>query len=80
MGKAICVVLLVIQVAGSGGTFPIEMAPAFFRKVYEFLPFTHSMGAMREAIAGLYENAYVRELGTLGTVFDFFSVLGIGTS
>lgn len=77
VGKAICVVLLVIQVAGSGGTFPIEMAPAFFRKVYEFLPFTHSMGAMREAIAGLYENAYVRELGTLGLFLIFSLFLGL---
>ena len=77
VGKAICVVLLVIQVAGSGGTFPIEMAPTFFRKVYEFLPFTHSMGAMREAIAGLYENAYVRELGTLGLFLIFSLFLGL---
>lgn len=77
VGKAICVVLLVIQVAGSGGTFPIEMAPTFFRKVYEFLPFTHSMGAMREAIAGLYGNAYVRELGTLGLFLIFSLFLGL---
>lgn len=77
VGKAICVILLVIQVAGSGGTFPIEMAPPFFQKVYEFLPFTHSMGAMREAIAGLYGNTYVRELGTLGLFLIFSLFLGL---
>lgn len=44
VGKAICVVLMVIQVAGSGGTFPIEMTPAFFQRVYHLLPFTHAMG------------------------------------
>ena len=77
VGKAICVILLVIQVAGSGGTFPIEMAPSFFQKVYQFLPFTHSMGAMREAIAGLYGNIYVKELGTLGLFLIFSLLLGL---
>ena len=65
IGKAVCVVLLVIQVAGSGGTFPIEMTPAFFQKLYVLLPFTHSMTAMRECIAGFYENTYWTELGIL---------------
>lgn len=65
IGKAICVVLLVIQVAGSGGTFPIEMTPMFFQKLYVLLPFTHSMMAMRECIAGFYENTYWVELGNL---------------
>lgn len=65
IGKAVCVILLVMQVAGSGGTFPIEVAPAFFQKVYPLLPFTHSMGAMRETIAGLYGNTYWIELGKL---------------
>jgi len=41
IGKAVCVVLLVMQVAGSGGTFPIEVAPDFFQKVYPLLPFTY---------------------------------------
>ena len=77
VGKAVCVILLVIQVAGSGGTFPIEMTPSIFQKIYQFLPFTHSMGAMREAIAGLYGNAYVRELGTLGVFLIFSLLLGL---
>ena len=77
VGKAICVVLLVIQVAGSGGTFPIEMTPSVFQKIYQFLPFTHSMGAMREAIAGLYGNAYVRELGILSVFLILSLLLGL---
>jgi putative membrane protein len=58
VGKAICVVLMVLQIAGSGGTFPIEMAPKAFRMIYPFLPFVHSMTAMRECIAGMYGNTY----------------------
>ena len=51
IGKAVAVVLMVMQVAGSGGTFPIECAPKFFQAVYPMLPFVHSMNAMRECIA-----------------------------
>ena len=65
IGKAIAVVLMVMQVAGSGGTFPIQCAPEFFRKVYPLLPFVHSMNAMRECIAGFYGMNYWIELGKL---------------
>ncbi|MCH3943394.1 MAG: YhgE/Pip domain-containing protein [Atopobiaceae bacterium] len=56
VGKAIAVLLLVIQVAGSGGTFPAQMLPGFFQRLYPLLPFVHSMNAQRAAIAGVYEN------------------------
>ena len=58
IGKAGSVVLLVMQVAGTGGTFPIECAPKFFRAVYPLLPFTHSMAALRESVGGCYGNDY----------------------
>ena len=78
IGKAICVVLLVMQVAGSGGTFPIEMTPSFFQKVYPLLPFTHSMNAMRECIAGFYNNTYWKELGILMIFLGLSLLLGLG--
>ena len=62
IGKAVAVVLMVMQVAGSGGTFPIECAPKFFQVVYPLLPFVHSMNAMRECIAGFYGNYYMVEM------------------
>ncbi len=55
VGKAIAVLLLVIQVAGSGGSFPPEMLPIFFQKLYPWLPFVSSMNAMRACIAGIYK-------------------------
>ncbi|MDD5800059.1 MAG: YhgE/Pip domain-containing protein [Coriobacteriales bacterium] len=58
VGKAIAVLLMVIQVAGSGGTFPKEMLPAAFQAVYPFLPFVHAEACMRSAIAGLYGMDY----------------------
>ena len=54
IGKAMSVILLVLQVAGSGGTFPIQVTPKFFHFMYPFLPFTYSISAMREAIGGIY--------------------------
>lgn len=65
VGKAAAVILLVIQVAGSGGTFPIELAPDIFQRLYPLLPFVHTMNAMRECIAGMYQNVYWLELKNL---------------
>lgn len=76
-GKAICVVLMVIQVAGSGGTFPIEMTPEFFQRVYLLMPFSHAMTAMREAIAGIYGNTYWIELGYLSLFMAASLLLGL---
>lgn len=67
IGKAIAVVLLVMQVAGSGGTFPIEMTADFFQGVYPFLPFTHAINAMHAAMAGAYGMEFWRELGILAS-------------
>lgn len=77
IGKAVCVILLVMQVAGSGGTFPIEVAPTFFQKVYPLLPFTHSMNAMRECIAGFYGATYWKELGILALFLIPALLLGL---
>ncbi len=58
VGKALVVVMVVIQIAGSSGTFPIELLPDFYRRVYIFFPFPYAINAMRECIGGLYENTY----------------------
>ena len=77
IGKAVSVVLLVMQVAGSGGTFPIEVAPAFFKAVYPLLPFVHSMAAFRETIGGMYGMMYWTELGKLGIFLILSLILGL---
>ncbi len=58
IGKAISVIILIIQVAGSGGTFPPELLPNFFQSILRFLPFTHATNAIRETVAGVNCNAY----------------------
>ena len=62
IGKAVAVVLLVMQVAGSGGTFPIETLPKFFQMLYPFLPFPHAIDAMHAAMAGSYDNEYLLDM------------------
>ncbi len=64
-GKAAAVILLVIQVAGAGGSFPVEVTPDIYHKLYPLLPFVHSMDAMRECIAGMYQNVYWLEIRNL---------------
>lgn len=53
VGKVLTIVLLVIQIGGSGGTYPIEMTPDFFQFVNGFLPFTHGIDLLRESVGGI---------------------------
>lgn len=76
VGKAIAVIMLVLQVAGAGGTFPIEVTPSFFNAINPFLPFTHGMNAMREAVAGMYGNTYWISLLKLFAYFPIFYIFG----
>ena len=65
LGEALSVILMVIQVAGAGGTFPIEVLPDVFQILYRFMPFNYSMNALRECIAGFYNDTYEQCLNTL---------------
>lgn len=62
IGKALAVIILVIQIAGSGGTFPIEVLPGPFQAVSPFLPFKYGINMLREAVAGVDAGAYVNDL------------------
>lgn len=62
IGKAMAIVVLVLQIAASGGTFPIEMTPTFFQWIHPLLPFTYCIGAMREICFGIYTPALVKDL------------------
>lgn len=58
IGKALAVIILVVQIGGSGGTFPIDVTPSLFQNLNPFLPFTFTIEAMRECICGTYGNDY----------------------
>ena len=77
IGRALIVVILIIQIAGSGGSYPIELLPEFFQQVYLFFPFPYAINAMREAIAGLYQNQYLIYLLQLMLFFAVGLLIGI---
>ncbi|MBR3159012.1 MAG: YhgE/Pip domain-containing protein [Atopobiaceae bacterium] len=62
LGKALAFLLIILQVPGSAGMYPIEMMPPFFQAIGPWLPFTYSNNAMREAIAGFYDGNLVYNL------------------
>ena len=62
IGKALCVLLVILQIPGAAGLYPIEMMPGFFQAIHPWLPFTYGIAAMREAIGGFYGNFYLENL------------------
>lgn len=76
IGKALSVILVILQIPGSAGTYPIEMTPAFFQFVHPLLPFTYGINAMREAIAGVYGMHYWKNILCLAVFLPI--ALGIG--
>ena len=77
LGKALSVIILVIQVAGSGGTFPIEVLPATFKTLAPYLPFKYSIDMMREAICGVDSQAYITNLLCLLAFVPVALIIGL---
>ncbi len=73
IGLGAGVIVLVLQVAGSGGTYPVEVLPGIFRTLYPLMPFRYAMDAMRECIGGMYGDTYWRCIGVL-MLFALFSI------
>ena len=77
VGEAIAVVVMVVQVAGAGGTFPVEVLPAVYQAVYKFLPFTYAMNGLRECVGGFYGNYLAKDLGVLGIYILISVAIGL---
>lgn len=77
VGQALSIVILVLQVAGSGGTFPIELLPRLFQVLQPFMPFYPSMNAVRETVGGFYQNEYLISMLTLCIFFIVALIFGL---
>ena len=77
IGEAVAVVIMVIQVAGAGGTFPIETLPEIYQYIYKYLPFPYGMNAMRECIGGMYGADYLKYIGVMGIYVVISLVIGL---
>ncbi|PEB41800.1 YhgE/Pip domain-containing protein [Bacillus pseudomycoides] len=77
IGKSMAIILLVLQVAGSGGTFPIQMLPKFFQSIYPFLPFTYAISVIRETVGGMLWDIVIRDLLVLSVFVVIMLVLAL---
>ncbi|MCI1984783.1 MAG: YhgE/Pip domain-containing protein [Bifidobacteriaceae bacterium] len=77
VGKGICVLLVMLQIPGASGLYPIEMMPDFFRVLYPLMPFTYGIDAMRETIGGFYDGHYGIALGKLSIFVALAFIIGI---
>jgi len=76
VGKALAIVMLVLQIAGSGGTYPVELLPKFFQVINPFLPFTYAIGMMREAVGGIIWSKIWLDLTFLISFWLIFILFG----
>ncbi|MGI6878511.1 YhgE/Pip family protein [Microbacterium sp. gxy059] len=77
VGRGLCILLVIMQIPGASGLYPIEMMPDFFRAIYPLLPFSYGIDAMRETIAGFYGNHYWRFMGALAVFVALAFLLGL---
>jgi len=77
IGEAIAIIVMVLQVAGAGGTFPLEVLPEVYQNIYSFLPFPYAMDAFKETIGGLYDNYYWECLGHLLLYVPVSVIIGL---
>lgn len=79
-GKAISIIYMILQLAGSGGTYPIQVDPLFFRIFQPLFPFTYAVGGLREAVAGPLAISVLKDfifLFLFGVVFWLFGYFAI---
>lgn len=75
VGLAASVIIMVIQIAGSGGSYPIHVLPEIFQKLYPFMPYHYGMDLVRECIGGFYQGTYLKcVLALLAMCVVFFAV------
>lgn len=76
-GIVIGVVLLVIQVAGTSGNFPIEVNPIGFQELFPFLPFTYAISGVRQILAGIIYSILLRDSAILCSFMIGSIIIGI---
>ncbi|MBO3342141.1 YhgE/Pip family protein, partial [Clostridium perfringens] len=76
LGKALAIILMVLQLAGSGGSYPIQVDPLFFRIIQPTFPFTYAISGYREAIAGPLVSTVILDFAILTIMGLVFILLG----
>ena len=76
-GRFLAMVLLVLQLGSSEGTFPIQTANGFFQTINPLVPMTYSIRALRQAISGGLDNAFYG--GSMWVLVGFLLVANLLT-
>lgn len=79
VGKFIALILLVLQLAAAGGTFPLEVEPTFFRSISPFLPMTYGIELLRESFVTIEQSLLLKDLSVLFGILIVFGILDIVT-
>ncbi|KGL37354.1 YhgE/Pip domain-containing protein [Listeria sp. SHR_NRA_18] len=75
-GRFVAMILLIVQLGGAGGTFPMPLTNGFFNAIHPFLPMTYSIYGFRQAITGgIGMNVYLQSLFVLLGIFAVFVAL-----
>ena len=77
VGKFLALIILVLQLAAAGGTFPIETVTEGFRWMHSFLPMTYTIRLLREALVSIESNLLTSNLIIVSLIFVFFFVANI---
>ncbi|PFG18836.1 YhgE/Pip domain-containing protein [Serinibacter salmoneus] len=77
IGKGLAVILVIMQIPGASGIYPIQLMPEFFQALYPWFPFTYGIDAMREVISGFAGLAYWRYTGMLLVFVAVAFLLGL---
>lgn len=64
-GRLLAIIVLVLQLTSSNGTFPGELLPKFFKTIGPFLPFTYSISALREINCGIDRAVLMKDVTIL---------------
>lgn len=52
IGSFLMLIFMVVQLAGSAGTYPVELSPSFVARIHAYVPFTYTVNAFRSTICG----------------------------
>lgn len=77
IGKAGIVVIMVLQIAGTNGTFPIEVNPLIFQKIFNYLPFTYAVNGIRQILAGIVYPILIKDIKMLSIYLVVSLIVGI---
>lgn len=77
IGKFIALIILVLQLAAAGGTFPIETVTKGFRWLHPLLPMTYTINLLKESLVSVENNLLTQNMLYVFIIFIVFFGLNI---